>query len=122
MTKNMSAPRRVVAVDEAALRPFDRYGKPIPKLKWLPISYDRETGQGSFLIRFEPGGRSLPHEHTGFEEFLVLEGDLKDADGTVFRKGDFVTFAPGSQHSSVSEKGCLLAVFMRGHNRLLEEL
>lgn len=121
MTKGSSAPRRVVSIDEAAFRPFDRYGKPIPKIEWLPISYDEETGQGTFLIRFEAGGRSLPHEHTGFEEFLVLEGELKDDDGTVFRKGDFVTFAPGSCHHSVSEKGCLLAVFMRGPNRLLDE-
>ncbi len=120
----MSSPtrpdRRVVATGDAAFVPFDRYGEPIPKLSWLPISYDAESGQGSFLIRFEPGGRSLPHEHTGYEEFVVLEGELIDNDGAVFRTGDFVSFKPGSRHASHAPDGCLLAVFMRGVNRPLE--
>ncbi len=120
MTTSPPIQRRVVATGEATFQPFDRYGEPIPKLSWLPISYDTESGHGCYLIRFAPGGRSLPHEHTGFEEFLVLEGELIDSDGTVFRLGDFVSFAPRSRHSSVSPKGCLLAVFMRGHNRLIE--
>ena len=24
----------------------------------------------------EPGAKSLPHEHTGYEEFLMLDGEL----------------------------------------------
>ncbi len=120
----MSSPtrpdRRVVATGDAAFVPFDRYGEPIAKLSWLPISYDRESGQGSFVMRFAPGGRSLPHEHTGYEEFVVLEGELIDNDGAVFRAGDFVSFEPGSRHASHAPDGCLLAVFMRGVNRQLE--
>ena len=119
----MSSPtrpgRRVVATGDAAFVPFDRYGEPIAKLSWLPISYDRESGQGSFVMRFAPGGRSLPHEHTGYEEFVVLEGELIDNDGAVFRAGDFVSFEPGSRHASHAPDGCLLAVFMRGVNRPL---
>ena len=30
-------------------------------------------------------------------------------------------FEPGAIHSSASPHGCLIAVFMRGRNRLLEE-
>ena len=67
----------------------------------------------------EPGARSLLHEHNGFEEFLMLEGELIDLDNKVFKKGDFVTFKPGSQHSSYTKEGCLILVFMRGINQPL---
>ena len=112
--------RHIVATGDAALVPFDRYGEPIPKLSWRPISYDAGSGQGCFIMRFEPGGRSLPHEHTGYEEFVVLEGTLIDNDGAVFRAGDMVSFKPGTRHFSHAPDGCLLAVFMRGVNRPLE--
>ncbi|MGH6719807.1 MAG: cupin domain-containing protein, partial [Alphaproteobacteria bacterium] len=54
------------------------------------------------------------------EEFLVLDGELVDNDGTVFRTGDYVAFQPGTRHVSAAPGGCLLAVFMRGPNRLLD--
>jgi hypothetical protein len=47
----------------------------------------------------------------------VLEGELIDKDNTVFKKGEFVTFEPGSNHSSYTEKGALLMVFQRGINK-----
>jgi hypothetical protein len=46
----------------------------------------------------------------------MLEGELSDADGKVFKKGDFVSFEPGSTHSSYTKNGCLVLVFMRGIN------
>lgn len=112
--------RRVVSIDEALFAPYDRYGEAVPGLSWLNVSYDDETGHGTFLIRFAPGSRSLRHEHTGIEEFLVLEGSLVDDDGTVFGAGDFVSFAPGSRHASTAPDGCLIVVFLRGRNRLVE--
>ena len=60
-----------------------------------------------------------PIIHTGFEEFLILEGELTDPDGKIFKKGDFVTFEPGSTHSSHTKNGCLILVFMRGINKPL---
>jgi hypothetical protein len=39
----------------------------------------------------------------------------------VFKKGEFVSFEPGSQHSSFSEIGALIIVFQRGLNQPLEE-
>ena len=35
----------------------------------------------------------------------------------IFKKGDFVTFEPGSTHNSFTKNGCLLIVFMRGINK-----
>ena len=67
----------------------------------------------------EPNAKSLPHEHTGFEEFLILDGHLIDHDGKTFKKGDFVSFEPGSKHSSYTKNGCLVLVFMRGINKAI---
>ena len=63
---------------------------------------------------------SMMATEAGIEEFLVLEGSLVDDDGTVFGAGDSVSFAPGSRHASVAPDGCLIAVFLRGRNRLVE--
>jgi anti-sigma factor ChrR (cupin superfamily) len=59
----------------------------------------------------------LPHIHQGYEEFYVIDGELQDADGKIFKKGDFVTFEPGTNHNSQTKNGCLLIVFMRGINK-----
>jgi anti-sigma factor ChrR (cupin superfamily) len=101
--------RRVVRTD-AAFLPYDLEGPVQPEMGWLPLSYDRATQCGSYLMRMAPGARTLPHDHPGFEDFLILEGDLVDSDGTVFRAGDFVSYRPGTRHSSRSERGCLIAV------------
>jgi len=45
------------------------------------------------------------------EEFLILEGDLVDSDGTVFGPGDLVSYEAGTHHNSWTVGGCLLAVF-----------
>ena len=47
----------------------------------------------------------------------MLEGELTDPDNKVFKKGDFITFEPGSNHSSYTKIGCLLLVFMREANK-----
>ena len=121
MTEPLGRQRRVARIDDdRAYRPFDRYGQPIPGMAWLNLSYDRATGQGTFVLRMEPGARSMPHEHTEGEEFLMLDGELVDADGTVFRAGDYVAFRPGSRHFSVAPGGCRLIAFMRGPNRPLD--
>ena len=32
----------------------------------------------------DPGAKSLPHIHQGYEEFYVIDGELEDADGKNF--------------------------------------
>ena len=56
-----------------------------PEMSWLPISYDDATGHGSYLMRMEPGAVTIAHDHPGMEEFLIIEGELIDDDGAVFR-------------------------------------
>ena len=97
--------------------PFDNYGKPIKGMSWHKISYEKEKGQGSYILKMDPGAKSILHEHIGYEEFYMLDGELIDVDGKVFKKGDFISFEPGSKHSSSTEKGCLILVFMRSRNK-----
>ena len=120
MGQQQTRQRIVASAKTADFRPYDRYGKRIEGLSWMPLRYDAQTGTGSYLIRFAPGAASLPHEHGGVEEFVVLEGVLVDADGRRLGPGEVVSFAPGSRHHSEAPEGCTLAVFLRGRNRLLE--
>ena len=100
-------------------KPFDNYGKPIKGMSWHKISYEKEKGQGTYVLKMDPGAKSIPHEHVSYEEFYMLDGELIDQDGKIFKKGDFISFEPGSKHSSFTEKGCLILVFMRSRNKTI---
>lgn len=106
----MTTERHVVNVHTAQLQEYDLEGPVQPDISWLPISYDPATGHGTYVMRMQPGAVTIEHEHRGMEEFLVLEGDLVDSDGTVFGPGDFVSYTRGT-HNSWTESGCLIAVF-----------
>ena len=101
--------------------PFDNYGSPISGMSWYKITYDKKRGQGTYILKMDPGAKSKNHEHTNFEEFIMLDGELIDPDNKIFKKGDIVTFEPGSSHSSYSKNGCLILVFMRAHNKVINE-
>ena len=103
--------RTVVNAHTAPFLPYDMEGPVQPEMSWLPLSYDEATQQGTYLMRMDPGAVTIAHEHPGWEEFLILEGDLVDSDGTAFGPGDFVSYEAGTHHNSRSETGCLLAVF-----------
>ena len=113
--------RKITNLYDVEFVPFDNYGSPVPGMHWHKISYDKENGgQGTYLLKMDANAKSLPHMHTGFEEFLIMEGELIDPDNRIFKKGDFVTFEPGSTHSSFTKEGCLILVFMRGINQPLQ--
>ena len=110
--------RKITTLNSVKFEPFDNYDEIVPGMSWHKISYDKKNGGvGSYLLKMDPGAKSLPHKHVGYEEFLMLDGELTDPDGKVFKKGDFVTFEPGSEHSSYTKNGCLVLVFMRGINK-----
>jgi anti-sigma factor ChrR (cupin superfamily) len=112
--------RKITNIFNVDFKPFDNYGVTVPGMSWHKISYDKQNGgYGTYILKMEPNAKSLHHIHTGYEEFLMLEGELTDLDGKIFKKGDFVTFEPGSTHSSHTKEGCLILVFMRGINKPL---
>jgi len=51
----------------------------------------------------------------------MLDGELTDPDDKTFKKGDIVTFEPGSSHSSYTKSGCLILVFMRAINKAINK-
>jgi anti-sigma factor ChrR (cupin superfamily) len=106
--------RSLIRTPDEKFQTYNRYGKILPGVEWLPLSGGAEAGKEVYLIRFGPGSRSHPHIHRGSEEFLVLDGELTDHDGMVFQTGDFVRFEPDSEHWSISEKGCTLLVILAG--------
>ena len=117
MTEPSSTPsdvRKLIRTPDKKFQTYNRYGKTLPGVEWLPLSGGAETNKEVYLIRFSPGSRSHPHIHQGSEEFLVLDGELTDDDGVVFRSGDFVRFEPGTEHWSSSEKGCTMLVILTG--------
>src|SRR5262245_64346904 len=101
-----TAGRRVLNIGTTAFQEYDLDGPLQPEISWLPISFDRAAGQGCYLMRMQPGAVTIAHIHPGVEDFLMLEGELIDSDGTVFGPGDFVSYAAGTHHNSRTETGC----------------
>ena len=113
--------RKITNPFNVKFEPFNNYGSPIPGMSWHKITYDQKTGQGTYILKMEAGAKSKLHKHINFEEFIMLDGELIDLDNKTFKKGDIVTFAPGSRHSSYTKNGCLILVFMRTLNKAIEK-
>ena len=77
----------------------------------LQLDTNRPLGTGFHLYRMAPGTTTQAHSHIGHEEFLMLEGDLVDHDGTRYGPGDLVWLRDGTSHSSYTESDCLIVVF-----------
>tara|TARA_B110000438_G_scaffold260284_1_gene270257 strand:- start:499 stop:843 length:345 start_codon:yes stop_codon:yes gene_type:complete len=108
--------RKITNPFNIKFEPFDNYGSVTEKMSWHKITYSKETGKGTYILKMEPGAKSVPHKHTNYEEFIILDGELFDADDKILKKGDIITYEPGSSHSSYTKNGCLILVFMREKN------
>lgn len=113
--------RIVARFDDDGFVQMQMDGLPLEHVWWKNVSFDAETGQGSYLMKMAPGTRSNPHIHHGPEEFFVLQGDLTDHDGYRYQSGDFVSLAAGSSHYSRTKGGCLLVVTHRGATQSIQE-
>ena len=97
--------RKITKINKIKFQPFNNYKVKVKGLSWHKITYSKSNGGfGSYVLKMNPGSKTLPHLHPGFEEFLVIKGQLTDSDGKVFKKGDFISFKPGSKHSSYTKK------------------
>ena len=104
----MTLERRVTNIFDTPYVAYDLDGPTQKDMQQLNLSYNKDNGLGWYVIRMAPGAATVPHTHNSREEYLILEGDLIESDGTVLRKGDFVNYAPGTHHNSRTENGCLL--------------
>lgn len=68
------------------------------------------------LVQLEPGASFPRHTHCGDELALVLQGEVRDDSGCVFRSGDFAHMPSGSQHAFTAgeHEPLLLAVVLHG--------
>ena len=103
-----NANRRIIKTASTTFGPYDFEGPLQEDMSLLKLSYDHEAGQGAYMIRMEPGAETIRHVHRRREEYLILEGDLVESDGTVLGPGDYVIYPPGSEHNSRTVNGCLL--------------
>jgi hypothetical protein len=102
--------RRVVNIKTGEFKPFvyedgATYGDSV-----LQLNDELPLGVGFHVYRMPAGMTTRPHRHNGHEQFLILEGELIENDGTVFKAGDLVWFRDGTEHCSYTPNGCLLAV------------
>ena len=88
------------------------------KLPWQPfrdrpeiyrLYGDNKSGPAAALLRYEPGASVPRHTHTGFEHIYVLTGSQTDQNGQ-HQAGTFVINPPHSNHSVVSQAGCIVLV------------
>ena len=74
------------------LLPNNRYGIVSKVLNWLPLSNDENLEREVYIVHFEPDSSSNFHRHNGYEEFYVIDGELMEDDGKVFKKVDYIKF------------------------------
>lgn len=106
--------RRIVNIHQGEYRPFvyddgEAMGDTI-----LQLDDDKPLGEGFHVYRMPAGMTTRAHKHNGHEQFLILEGELIESDGTVLKPGDMVFYRDGTVHNSYTPNGCLLAVHIVG--------
>lgn len=106
--------RKIANIADAEFRPFVYPDGLALGDGVLQLDEGQELGIGFHVYRMPPGMKTRGHRHNGHEQFLILEGELIESDGTVLKKGDLVFYRDGSEHSSYTPNGCLLAVHIAG--------
>lgn len=112
--------RRIANIHQAAFEPFVYPDGVALGDAVLQLDESRGLGEGFHVYRMPPGMRTRSHRHNGHEQFLILEGELHESDGTILRAGDLVLYRDGTEHNSWTPEGCLLAVHIAGPETPLE--
>lgn len=102
--------RRIANIHEAQFTPFVYPDGVALGDAVLQLDDGRPLGEGFHVYRMPAGMKTRRHIHNGHEQFLILEGELHEDDGTVLRAGDMVFYRDGTEHHSWTPDGCLLAV------------
>lgn len=106
--------RKIANIREATFRPFVYPDGLALGDDILQLDESRPLGEGFHVYRMPAGMTTRGHRHNGHEQFLILEGELHESDGTILRAGDLVFYRDGSEHHSYTPNGCLLAVHIAG--------
>lgn len=99
--------------DQRAVVAFDRNPwKPSPMAGVDRRMLDRigdEVARATTIVRYAPGSHFSAHEHTGGEEFIVLDGVFQDEHGD-YPAGTYVRNPPTTRHTPGSDDGCTIFV------------
>lgn len=106
--------RKIANIHQAAFVPFVYPDGQALGDSVLQLDGARPLGLGFHVYRMPAGMTTRGHRHNGPEQFLILEGELHESDGRILRPGDLVYYRDGSEHSSYTPNGCLLAVHIAG--------
>lgn len=103
--------RKVANIRDEAAYTYYEDDKTRPRTSYVKLNPGTARDVGFYIYRMEPGSISTAHRHGGAEEFVMIEGELIDNDGTVYGPGDVVWLAGGTEHYSHTETGCIIAVY-----------
>jgi anti-sigma factor ChrR (cupin superfamily) len=106
--------RRIANIHSATFTPFVYPDGVALGDAVLQLDDGPPLGVGFHVYRMPPGMTTRGHRHNGHEQFLILEGELHESDGTILRAGDMVFYRDGTEHNSFTPNGCLLAVHIAG--------
>lgn len=88
---------------------------PIEGIDIKVLYENKEAGEMTCLLRWEPGATLPFHKHRELEQSWVIEGSFSDHNG-ICPAGEFVYRKPGSMHETHSAEGCTLLAIYRKPN------
>ena len=99
----------------AVVRPgdVDWVASPLPGVDRLML--DRigdEVARATSIVRYAPNSSFSEHEHSGGEEFFVLDGVFSDESGD-YPAGSYVRNPIGTRHTPFTREGCRIFVKLR---------
>lgn len=105
---------------ESPVLPLDKFAYLMSDEGWAPLPFPGarlkllfahpQGGHRTMLLELQPGVALPEHPHEGFEECLILRGDLIN-EGRRLGPGDYVRAAAGTDHLDVyTEGGCLCLI------------
>ena len=112
--------RRIANINADAFEPWTSEGSEYRGESLIQLNRSKPKGVGFHIYKMDPGTSSRPHRHEGDEEFFMISGELVDNDGTVYKAGDVVWLKKGTQHSSYTKDGCVIAVYIENTETMLD--
>jgi anti-sigma factor ChrR (cupin superfamily) len=104
-----------------ALKQDDLLWEPFrPGVEIYQVYKDGESGSAAALLRYKPGASVPRHEHLGFEHIFVLSGSQTDHNGE-HQAGTLVINPPGTNHSVISQAGCIVLAIWEKPVLLVED-
>ena len=99
------------------VKPQDMEWEPtqFPGISIKTLYEDKEKGELTFFLKWQPGATLPMHKHPEIEQSYVVEGSFYDHEG-ICRAGEFVWRRVGSFHETHSDEGAIILAVYRKPN------